>query len=450
MANIIDSLKFGSAQGVFTLPYAECSTAAGTAAKVATATNFALEAGARIAVKFTNANTAGTPTLNINGSGAKNIYHKGVQITDGGNKALLAGALEFVYDGTQYHLIGNYIDTNTDTKNTAGSTDTSSKIYLVGAMSQAANPQTYSHDTVYVGTDGHLYSNSKQVVNLGDAQEITGAKTFSASNTFTNETRFLNNNSQYAGAPKTFYDIATGLLKAGCFTRTAADALITGQILAPNNLPEGMNSNGYNTAKDTIKFQKIAGVEGAAPQTSDLAVLSSSGLEIAGSSLKLGGTKVPTIKHTHNVTHTPAGTISANTSTTSVAGSTHTHKVTAGGTISQPTFTGAECTTSSPSGTTTVYSITGVGALPSLSSTVADECLTVSFNVGSLPTRSSLVVASSTHTHTLTPAGTVSKPTFTGAAVDSGTPSATAAVASSSHAHTFTGTSATLITGETA
>lgn len=51
----------------------------------------------------------------------------------------------------------------TDTKNTAGSTNTSNKIYLIGATSQAANPQTYSHDTAYVGTDGCLYSNSTKV-----------------------------------------------------------------------------------------------------------------------------------------------------------------------------------------------------------------------------------------------------------------------------------------------
>ena len=50
-----------------------------------------------------------------------------------------------------------------DTKNTAGSTDTSSKIFLVGATSQAANPQTYSHNTAYVGTDGCLYSNNTKV-----------------------------------------------------------------------------------------------------------------------------------------------------------------------------------------------------------------------------------------------------------------------------------------------
>lgn len=66
-----------------------------------------------------------------------------------------------------------YKDTDTDTKNTAGSTNTSSKIFLIGATSQASNPQTYSHDTVYVGTDGHLYSNDIQTVNLSGSQALT-------------------------------------------------------------------------------------------------------------------------------------------------------------------------------------------------------------------------------------------------------------------------------------
>lgn len=95
--------------------FGTCSTAAATAAKTVSITSgtFNLEAGARVSVKFTNANTAGTPTLNVNSKGAKNIFSKGSQITTGTNKSLLAGTVDFIYDGTQWHLIGNYIDTNT-------------------------------------------------------------------------------------------------------------------------------------------------------------------------------------------------------------------------------------------------------------------------------------------------------------------------------------------------
>lgn len=44
---------------------------------------------------------------------------------------------------------------DTDTKNTAGSTNSDSKLFLIGATSQAANPQTYSDAEVYT-TNGTL------------------------------------------------------------------------------------------------------------------------------------------------------------------------------------------------------------------------------------------------------------------------------------------------------
>ena len=49
--------------------------------------------------------------------------------------------------------------TKTDTKNTAGSTNSTSKLFLIGATSQAANPQTYSNSGVYA-TNGALTASS--------------------------------------------------------------------------------------------------------------------------------------------------------------------------------------------------------------------------------------------------------------------------------------------------
>lgn len=49
--------------------------------------------------------------------------------------------------------------TYTDTKNTAGSTNSTSKLFLIGAASQAANPQTYSNSAVYA-TKGQLTASS--------------------------------------------------------------------------------------------------------------------------------------------------------------------------------------------------------------------------------------------------------------------------------------------------
>src|SRR5574344_1034744 len=53
-----------------------CSTASATAEKAVTLSGFVLTAGATIQVTFTNANTATTPTLNVNGMGAKAIYNE--------------------------------------------------------------------------------------------------------------------------------------------------------------------------------------------------------------------------------------------------------------------------------------------------------------------------------------------------------------------------------------
>ena len=83
------------------------------------------------------------------------------------------GAVSFNVPTKTSHLTNDSGYVTTDTKNTAGSTDSSSKLFLIGATSQAANPQTYSQDTAYVGTDGHLYSNSIQVVNLSGSQALT-------------------------------------------------------------------------------------------------------------------------------------------------------------------------------------------------------------------------------------------------------------------------------------
>lgn len=215
--------------------FATCSTAAATAAKTITLeSSVTLEAGLIVYVKFANTNSAAVANLTLAITAptsatdstavtttAKPIKYRGANLPAVGYLAANR-VYPFVYDGTNWELVGD-LDTNThnntfskvkvgsttveadsgadtlelvagtnvtltpdatndkvtitssdtDTKNTAGSTDSSSKLFLVGATSQAANPQTYSQDTAYVGTDGHLYSNSVQVVNLSGSQALT-------------------------------------------------------------------------------------------------------------------------------------------------------------------------------------------------------------------------------------------------------------------------------------
>jgi hypothetical protein len=59
---------------------------------------------------------------------------------------------------------GKLVANTTDTKNTTGATNTSSRIFLVGATSQSANPVTYTRATAYIDTDGGLYNYGQKVL----------------------------------------------------------------------------------------------------------------------------------------------------------------------------------------------------------------------------------------------------------------------------------------------
>lgn len=114
-ARTIDGMSFNGTANI--AHYGTCSTAAATAAKVVSLTGFTLDTGARIVVKFTVTNTASSPTLNVNSTGAKAIYYRGSAITAG---YLAANrTYEFVYNGTQWDLVGD-IDTNTNTNTSHG------------------------------------------------------------------------------------------------------------------------------------------------------------------------------------------------------------------------------------------------------------------------------------------------------------------------------------------
>ena len=83
--------------------YGTSSEAAATAAKTASITNFTLTSGVTIYVKFTNANSAATPTLNISSTGAKSIT-----LPNGNKTPWDAGeVVSLTYDGTSWN-INNY------------------------------------------------------------------------------------------------------------------------------------------------------------------------------------------------------------------------------------------------------------------------------------------------------------------------------------------------------
>lgn len=193
----IDGVNFNGTADI--THYAECSTAAATAAKTVDVTGFNLVSGARVAIKFTVTNTAANATLNVNSTGAKSIMYRGSAITAG---YLAANRVyEFVYDGTDYELVGD-INTDTNTTYSAGTGLTLSGTQFKHSNSVTAGTAkgddnktlafggTFKIPSVSYDAQGHITGSSSNTMtmpaaptsvsgNAGSATKLATARNFS-------------------------------------------------------------------------------------------------------------------------------------------------------------------------------------------------------------------------------------------------------------------------------
>lgn len=156
--------------------YGVCSTAAATAAKTVTISNskFTLQTGATIVVKFTITNTAANPTLNVDGTGAKAIYYNGAAITAGYLKA--NKVYEFIYNGTQWDLIGD-VDTNTTYTSLPAKGGNADTVDNKHASDFATSAQGTKADNALPksggNVTGHIYlTGSKETSSAGNTSQI--------------------------------------------------------------------------------------------------------------------------------------------------------------------------------------------------------------------------------------------------------------------------------------
>ena len=82
---------------------ANCTTGASTAAKTATLSGFRLVNPSMIYVKIGTTNSASSPTLNVNSTGAKTIKLNGAAVSS--TNQLAAGTYLAMYDGTYWNLL---------------------------------------------------------------------------------------------------------------------------------------------------------------------------------------------------------------------------------------------------------------------------------------------------------------------------------------------------------
>ena len=129
----------GTEANIASTAYCTCATAAATVAKVAnlqdsSSNTFTLMTGITVHVKFTYSNTASSPTLNVNGTGAKAIKQYGTTAASTSvATSWRAGAIvPLTYDGTNW-VINSSIDNNTTySSKTAASGGTTASLVTTG------------------------------------------------------------------------------------------------------------------------------------------------------------------------------------------------------------------------------------------------------------------------------------------------------------------------------
>ena len=158
----IDGVSFDGSAGI--IHYGECSTAAATTTKTVACTGFTKVTGAWIAVKFTVTNTGAVASLqlNVNSTGASPIKYRNANLPNASTLTAQRVYL-FVYDGTNYQLVGDLDTTiaNTDLhmRQTLITTADAKLRPLLMSFAQISDTSTqnvdnigYRMNTVYVDT----------------------------------------------------------------------------------------------------------------------------------------------------------------------------------------------------------------------------------------------------------------------------------------------------------
>lgn len=135
MGTIAKMVVGGDTHLIASTAYGTCTTAAGTAAKVATIQDsqaFTLIAGTTVHIKFTYSNTVANPTLNVNSTGAKTIYRYGTTApsTSAATSWNAGAVVSFTYDGT-YWMMNDWINNDTTSTVNQGAVITTAGEYCL-------------------------------------------------------------------------------------------------------------------------------------------------------------------------------------------------------------------------------------------------------------------------------------------------------------------------------
>ncbi len=207
----------------------------------------------------------------------------------------------------------------TDTKNTAGSTNTSDKLFLVGSKSQGDNPQTFSNSNVYT-SGGYLYastpaasSNSTAVATTNYVQtainnSIAASDAMIFKGTFGTDGDITSLPNTTAKTGWTYRVNASGYIASGAFTTTKPSSG-TYDTVEPGDLVICLTDGSSSTAATwTIAQANIDGAITASGTTTEnhVAVFGANGSKLKDSGYTIG-------------TSVPSGAVFTDTKVTSAA-----------------------------------------------------------------------------------------------------------------------------------
>ncbi|WP_294522895.1 hypothetical protein [uncultured Pseudoflavonifractor sp.] len=144
--------------------YGTCSTPGATVAKTVALSSFSLNTGAVVGVRFSYANTAANPTLNVNSTGAKSIYNfqTNTNIKPGDIAAGMTAF--FTYNGAQWVLLnpcsdpsvvsGSGVTPSDYGRDSAVEIDLGFRPSLIAVKGYAYNAWGFSTDTLRIELGG--------------------------------------------------------------------------------------------------------------------------------------------------------------------------------------------------------------------------------------------------------------------------------------------------------
>lgn len=262
---VMNSIDLSEIGGSSTYAYGTCDTAASTGTKVVTLTdsNFTVSTGSIVAVKFTNANSIASTSLQLK-IGDLTAQIKYLNSTFPSNQHWTAGSVvEFIYDGTAWQVLGNIKDNvGSDTKVTQTITTTNSTYPLL--FSATANKSTSSTDAArfssnlkynpstdtltvgnissnipgvtdgganFLGTCSSTAASSEKIINLSGVNLITGSRVW---------IYFSNGNSCLGNVDCTINHKGTQITKAKISINGAVGAYVEGVGTQYSNYQSGI------------------------------------------------------------------------------------------------------------------------------------------------------------------------------------------------------------------